>query len=80
MSATTTDRRASRQEGHKQFQIDLREALFERFNLEAKESYILKLSRRSTNDIVWIFTAQNELIKLFKRFFAQLVEMLVVTP
>ena len=66
-SYTPTDRRASRQEGHKQFRIDLRTALFERSIRKRKHPAPEHPSRRSTKDIIWVPTAQHKLIKLFTK-------------
>ena len=66
-SYTPTDRRANRKDGHKQFRIDLRNALFER-SIRKRKLYTQEPSpRRSTNQIIWVPTAQHELIKLFDK-------------
>lgn len=66
-SYTPTNRRASRTDSHKQFQIDLRNALFERSIRKQKAPTYKHPPQRSTNDIIWVPTAQHELIKLFDR-------------
>ena len=62
-----TDHREGRHDGHKQFRIDLRNALFERSIRKRKARTQIHAPRRSTNDIIWVPTAQHELIKLFDR-------------
>ena len=62
-----TDRRASRTEGHKQFQIDLRNALFEH-SIRKQKAYTQKQPiRRSTDDIIWVPTALHKLVRLFPK-------------
>ena len=63
-SYTPTDCRASRTDGHKQFLINLRNALFERSIRKRKEPTHEHPPRRSTDDIIWVPTAQHKLIKL----------------
>ena len=63
-SYTPTDRRASRTDGHKQFLIDLRNALFEHSIRKRKEPTHKYPPRRSIDDIIWVPTAQHKLIKL----------------
>jgi len=66
-SYTPTDRRVSRKDGHKQFRIDLRNALFER-SIRKRKFYTQEPPpRRSTDQIIWIPTPQHELIKLFNK-------------
>ena len=66
-SYTPTDRRALRRDGHKQFRIDLRNTLFER-SIRKRKAYTQEHPpRRATDDIIWVPTAQHELIKLFDK-------------
>jgi len=66
-SYTPTNRQANRKDGHKQFRIDLRNALFER-SIRKRKLYTQELpTRRSTNQIIWVPTAQHKLIKLFDK-------------
>ena len=62
-----TDRYECRENSHKQFQINLRKALFER-SIRKRKNYTFKHPpRRSIDDIIWVPTAQHQLIKLFLR-------------
>ena len=64
-SYTPTDRRASRQDGHKQFRKDLRDALYERSIRKRKAPTQEHPPRRSTNQIIWVPTALHQRVKLF---------------
>lgn len=59
-----TDYRATRQEGHKQFRRDLRDALFDRSTRKQKRAF-QHPSRRPINDIVWHPTELHILEKLW---------------
>ena len=66
-SYTPTDRRASRQDSHKQFRIDLRNALFER-SIRKRKAYTEEdRPRRSTNEIIWYPTEKHTLVKLWPK-------------
>ena len=62
-----TDHRGGRQDSHKQFRIDLRNALFERSIRKRKACTQKHAPWRSTNDIIWVPTARHELVKLFNQ-------------
>jgi len=62
-----TNRYKCRENSHNQFRINLRKALFER-SIRKRKNYIFKHPpQRSTDDIIWVPTAQHQLIKLFLR-------------
>ena len=66
-SYTPTNRQATRKDSHKQFRIDLRNALFKR-SIRKRKLYTQELpTRRSINQIIWVPTAQHQLIKLFDK-------------
>jgi hypothetical protein len=61
-----TDCREGRHNGHKQFRINLHNALFER-SIRKQKAPIYKhehLPRRSIDDIIWVPTQLHELIKI----------------
>ena len=58
------DRQASRKDGHKQFRISLRNALF-KYSIRKRKLYTQEHPpRRSTKQIIWIPTEQHKLIKI----------------
>ena len=61
-----TDRREGRHDGHKQFRINLRNALFKRSirKRKAPTHEHEHLPRRSIDDIIWVPTQLHELIKI----------------
>jgi hypothetical protein len=66
-SYNLTDRRPSRKDGHKQFRKDLRDTLFKHSIRKRRAPTHEHPPRRSTDDIIWVPTAQHELIKLFDK-------------
>ena len=66
-SYTPTDRRAGRKDSHKQFRIDLHNALFERSTRKRKAYTKEDPSWCSTNEIVWYPTENHTLVKLWRK-------------
>ena len=62
-----TNRRASRNDGHKKFRRDLRDALFERSIRKRKARTQESPARHSTDDIVWYPTEDHKLVKLWNK-------------
>jgi hypothetical protein len=62
-----TNRYKYRENTHKQFRINLSRALFEHSIRKRKNPTSEHPPRRSIHDIVWVPTAQHQLIKLFPR-------------